>query len=204
MVVFAGVTVMVSAVIGSIIHPYNPYQDTTLTAVRMQAFAKLSLHTDLHLGFARAYIIVRLARCVFYGRPVLLALLHVRRLDDTVALGVVRNGGRRDGAGSDRGRQGRREQSLFHSAPLMRRAAGLAGASPAGSRTYFDILSLDILSLAILSFFFMESLAIVSLVIESFFMSSAKAAGASGVMARPAAINAERKKLFFIGCSPQD
>src|SRR5665213_2536991 len=104
MVVFAGVTVMVSAVIGSIIHPYNPYQDTTLTAVRMQAFAKLSLHTDLHLGFARAYVIVRLARCVFYGRPVLLALLHVRRLDDAVALGVVRDGGPRGGAGSERGR----------------------------------------------------------------------------------------------------
>src|SRR5665213_3049544 len=121
MVVFAGVTVMVSAVIGSIIHPYNPYQDTTLTAVRMQAFAKLSLHTDLHLGFARAYVIVRLARCVFYGRPVLLALLHVRRLDDAVALcvtlGVARNSGRRDGASGDRGRQSRREESIFHSAP---------------------------------------------------------------------------------------
>jgi hypothetical protein len=38
----------------------------------------------------------------------------------------------------------------------------------------------------------------------SFFMSSAKAAGASGAMAKPAAISAESRNLFFIGCPPQE
>ena len=43
-----------------------------------------------------------------------------------------------------------------------------------------------------------------SLDMVSFFMSSAKAAGASGAMAKPAAMSAESRMLFFISCPPED
>src|SRR5262245_16980347 len=65
----------------------------------------------------------------------------------------------------------------------------------------FFIESLDILSLAIESFF-IESFDMPSLDMVSFFMSSAKAAGARWARARPVAIAADKRVLFFMRHSP--